>query len=192
MKHTTILTRFVTISALAASLALLPACAAPTRNIDPSKEGVKRPDRIDIQDFELASAEMLQSLYSSGVLQRAVRKPAVIGINRIVNDTGEYFDTDLLVIKVSEQLLNSGQAQVDMSWGAAPRDANNAALLNPNVSLPDFTLTGKILKNTARAGDVKQGTYTFQLILTDSRTGLSAWIRQKGITKQGEKPAVGL
>ena len=58
-----------------------------------------------------------------------------------------------------------------MAWGATPRDGNNPALLNPNVSLPDYTLTGKILKNTAQAGSVKQGTYTFQLILTDSRTG---------------------
>ena len=157
-----------------------------------SKEGIKRAQRIDVQDFEKASGEMLQSLYTSGVLARAARKPAVIGINRIVNDTGEYFDTDLLVIRISEQLLNSGQAQVDMAWGATPRDGNNPALLNPNVSLPDYTLTGKILKNTAQAGSKKQGTYTFQLILTDSRTGLSAWIAQRQITKQGEKPAVGL
>ncbi len=192
MKNTVPTYRLLAALALAGSVTLMGACATPTRDIDASKEGIKRAQKIDVQDFEKASAEMLNSLYTNGVLQRAARKPAVIGINRIVNDTGEYFDTDLLVVRISEQLLNGGQAQVDMAWGAAPRDANSPALLNPAVTLPDFTLTGKILKNTAQAGSMKQGTYTFQLILTDSRTGLSAWIAQRQITKQGEKSAVGL
>jgi PBP1b-binding outer membrane lipoprotein LpoB len=56
---------------------------------------------------------------------------------------------------------------------------------------PDFTLSGKIIETTARAGSTRQSTYSFQLSLTDARTGLAVWEGEKEITKQGKHPAVG-
>lgn len=197
-------TAVVAASLFAVAISLLSGCGSQARVIDADKEGIVRADRIDVQDFESASGKMLESLYNSGVLERAPRKPAVVAFSRIINDTGEQFDTDLLTVRIIEQLQNAGKVVLNTTIGQQPRDAmggevqdkkdfmNDKPTSSRNESLPDFTLIGKIMKNTARAGDVRQATYTFQLMLTDTRTGLSAWTSQKQITKQGTKPAIGL
>jgi PBP1b-binding outer membrane lipoprotein LpoB len=56
---------------------------------------------------------------------------------------------------------------------------------------PDFTLSGKIIETLARSGSTRQSTYSFQLSLTDSKTGLAVWEGEKEITKQGTRPSVG-
>lgn len=188
-------------AALFAALTLS-ACSTPARVIQADKEGITRADRVDVQDFENASAQMLESLYGSGALERAPRKPAVVVFSRIVNDTGEYFDTDLVTVRVIEQLQNSGKVVLKTTFGSNARDQAGQDLSQMDdfkadrktstTTDVDYTLIGKILKNTARAGDVKQATYTFQLMLTDRRTGNTAWIAQRQITKQGTKASVGL
>ena len=57
--------------------------------------------------------------------------------------------------------------------------------------LPDFSLSGKIIETVARAGDTTQSTYSFQLTLTDPKTGNAVWASEKQITKQGTRSAVG-
>ncbi len=60
-----------------------------------------------------------------------------------------------------------------------------------NTRLPDFTTySGKIIQNTAKASNVNQTTYGFQLSLTDNQ-GLAVWEGEKQITKQGSQNAVG-
>ncbi|MEX0777957.1 MAG: hypothetical protein WD042_19820 [Phycisphaeraceae bacterium] len=204
MNNTSKLTA-LTLAALLTAGAVLPGCSgSQARVIEADKEGIVRADRVDVQDFESASGQMLTSLYSSGALERAPRQPAVVAFSRIVNDTGEMFDTDLLTVRVIEQLQNGGKVQLNTTFGTNPRDAaggavqdqrdfmNDTGTASRQASTPDFTLIGKIMKNTARHGNVKQATYTFQLMLTDTRTGLSAWIAQRQITKQGSRPAVGI
>jgi len=189
---------------VASAAVIVPACDTPARTIDPSKEGIVRANRIDVQDFEVAAGQMLDSLYTSGALERAPRKPAVLAFSRIINDTGEQFDTDLLTVRITEQLQNGGKAVLSTTMGNQPRDpmAQDTARRNefladqPTASTaganPDFTLIGKILKSSARAGDMRQSTYTFQLMLTDTRQGVTVWQAQRQITKQGTKSAVGL
>jgi PBP1b-binding outer membrane lipoprotein LpoB len=43
----------------------------------------------------------------------------------------------------------------------------------------------------ACSGSTRQSTYSFQLSLTDSKTGLAVWEDKKEITKQGTRPSVG-
>ncbi len=184
-------------------VSILSGCGSSARVIDADKQGIVRADQIDVQDFEVAAGKMLESLYNSGALERAANKPAVVAFSRITNDTGEYFDTDLLTIRIIEQLQNSGKVVLTTTFGPNARDQvardldakqrfmNDQSQTNP-AAQPDYTLIGKIIKNTARAGDVRQATYTFQLMLTDTTRGTTAWISQRQITKQGTKPAVGL
>jgi PBP1b-binding outer membrane lipoprotein LpoB len=56
---------------------------------------------------------------------------------------------------------------------------------------PDFTLSGKIIELTARASNTRQTTYSFQLSLTDTKSGLAVWEGEKEITKQGTRSSVG-
>jgi PBP1b-binding outer membrane lipoprotein LpoB len=55
---------------------------------------------------------------------------------------------------------------------------------------PDFSLSGKIIETRAKAGNVRQSTFSFQLSLTDKR-GLALWEGEEEITKQGKRPSVG-
>ena len=56
---------------------------------------------------------------------------------------------------------------------------------------PDFTLSGKIIQLAVKAGNTSQSTYSFQLSLTDAKTGLAVWEGEKEITKQGTRSSVG-
>ena len=60
-----------------------------------------------------------------------------------------------------------------------------------NLVSPDYSLSGKIIQNNARAGRIKQSEFAFQLSLTDLKTGLAIWEEEKLIVKQGARAAVG-
>lgn len=130
---------------------------------------------IDTQDFAAKADEMINSLVESSVLDKASRKPAILVVGRIVNETSHQFDTDLLA-KIRVALNKSGKAVTDVTGGA--------------MNEPDFTLSGKIIDTYARLGDKRQHAYTFQLSLSDSQ-GLAAWEDEKEITKQAENSAIG-
>jgi uncharacterized protein (TIGR02722 family) len=191
--------------ALAIALAVVSGvgCAEKAKYIDPNGPNtIVTLDQIDIQDFNRAAAEMVQSLLNSGVLEKAERKPAEMWISRITNKTTDNIDTDLLVKQIRVSLNQSGKVRTSTSVGLGgnaedpmaqeaqrKQDLYNETNRQP-PNLADFTLSGKILQTTASAGDTKQITYTFQLSLSD-RSGLAAWEEQRQITKQGKKASVG-
>lgn len=164
-----------------AALLLLAGCGSPAVYVEPEKgAGVVSVDQINVQDFALAADGMLQSLYDSPAF--AGRKAAdggapVLRVGRVRNDATDNFDTDLLVKKMTVSITRSGKARV------ASAEQTSVA--------PDYTLTGKILETRAKAGKTRQTTFTFQLTLTDAKTGLSVWEEEKQVTKQGTKNAVG-
>jgi PBP1b-binding outer membrane lipoprotein LpoB len=131
---------------------------------------------IDTQDFAVKAGEMIDSLLESSVLDKAPRKPAVLVVGRIVNETSRQFDTDLLAKKIRVALNKSGKAVTDVTGGA--------------MNDPDFTLSGKIIDTYAREGDKRQHAYTFQLSLSDPQ-GLAAWEDEREITKQSAGSPVG-
>jgi hypothetical protein len=127
--------------------------------------------------------------------------PAVLAISRIINNTGQQIDTDLLTKKIRVALLNSGKAQTTTTLGLGGtaedpmakglQQENEFANDQKNTRKPDFTLSGKIIETTAKSGNTSQSTYSFQLSLTDAKTGLAVWEGEKEITKQGTRSAVG-
>ncbi|MBM4006458.1 MAG: penicillin-binding protein activator LpoB [Planctomycetes bacterium] len=186
-----------------ASLSALVACTPATYKDSRGNDLVVSLDQPNIQDFNQAADKMVQSMMVSGVLERAPRKPAVMGISRIVNDTSSQFDTDQLTKKIRVALLNTGKIEVTntIGLGGAPEDpmakgvqdmkdfeSGNA---NKAPDLPDYTLTAKILENRASAGDTRQVSYIFQMSLTDTRSGRGVWEGEETITKQGQKNTVG-
>jgi uncharacterized protein (TIGR02722 family) len=188
---------------LAATIPLIGAgCATNAHYVQTGgSENVVNINQINIQDYIQAANDMTASLLASGALDRVPAPPAILAISRIVNNTGQQIDTDLLTKKIRVTVLNSGKAMTTttMGLGGTAEDPMAQGLQQENefkadvknTRTPDFTLSGKIIQLTARAGSTSQSTYSFQLSLTDSKTGLAVWEGEKEITKQGTRPSVG-
>jgi len=156
---------------------------------------------INIQDFIQAADAETSELLASGALDKVPTPPAVLAISRIVNNTGQQIDTDLLTKKIRVALLNSGKAQTTttMGLGGTAEDPMAKGLQQEaefksdqqSTRTPDFTLSGKIIQTIARDGNTSQSTFSFQLSLTDAKSGLAVWEGEKEITKQGARPSVG-
>jgi penicillin-binding protein activator len=157
--------------------------------------------QINIQDYIQAADIMTSDLLAKGALDRVANPPAVLAISRIVNNTGQQIDTDLLTKKIRVRVLDSGKAltTTTMGLGGTAEDPMAKGLQQENefkndtqvTRTPDFTLSGKIIQLAARSGNTSQSTYSFQLSLTDSKTGLAVWEGEKEITKQGTRSSVG-
>jgi hypothetical protein len=189
---------------LALAVIALAGCGSPPDSatyVDPNgPRTIVSLNQIDIQDFNNASDAMVQSLLNSGVLEKAPQQPAVLAISRITNDTNQQFDMDLLTKNIRVALNQSGKVLTTTTFGANPEDktAQEAGNMQAFMAgqpaptrLPDYTLSGKIIATTVNAGDIYQRTFTFQLSLTDIRSGLAVWEDQKQITKQGRHAGVG-
>jgi uncharacterized protein (TIGR02722 family) len=156
---------------------------------------------INIQDYIQAANTMTGELLASGALDKVANPPAILAISRIVNNTGQQIDTDLLTKKIRVTLLNSGKAQTTttMGLGGTAEDPMAKGLQQENdfkadvknTRTPDFTLSGKIIQLAVKAGNTSQSTFSFQLSLTDPKSGLAVWEGEKEITKQGTRSSVG-
>ena len=178
----------------------LAACKSGAKYVETGgTQSVVTVSQVDIQDIQMASSELLQSMLQTGVLKRSPTQPARLLINPIVNDTGSQFDVGELTYRMREQLVNSGQAQVITAYGRYTEDP--AALeelrrrsfedgTQPDVE-PDYTLSGKVTELRRSAGSTRQATFTFRLTLTDPNTGLEVWTKLADVTKQGQKATVG-
>jgi len=186
-------------------LAVLPfvigGCASAHYVETGGRESVVTVGQINIQDYIQAANTATSDLLASGALDKVANPPAVLAISRIVNNTGQQIDTDLLTKKIRVALLNSGKAQTTttMGLGGTAEDPMAKGFQQESefkseqkaTRTPDFTLSGKIIETTARSGSTRQSTYSFQLSLTDAKTGLAVWEGEKEISKQGTRPAVG-
>ena len=179
-----------------------PPGAAVYTNPTDSTTAIVNLNKINVQDWDTASHQMIQSLLTSNVLSGAAHLPAVMAVDRIVNKTSDAnLDTDLLTKNIRIALRNSGKVVTTTTYGmnaesgmAKDIQAKNDFLNSDNHSVdhsPDYTLTGKILEDDARAGETRQTTYTFQLSLTDTHTGVAVWEDSKTIQKTGTRSQVG-
>ncbi|QBG47991.1 penicillin-binding protein activator LpoB [Verrucomicrobia bacterium S94] len=185
------------------SALLISGCATQTGYIESGgTESIVSLNKIDIQDWQNAADQMVQSLLTSGRLENAPRQPAVLAISRITNNTQQMVDTDALVKKIRVQLNKSGKVvtTTTIGLGGAAEDplaksqAEYNAFMNdekPAVAQPDFSLSGKLTESRTNAGRKKQVTYAFHLSLTQISTGLAIWEDEVEITKQGKKNSVG-
>lgn len=185
---------------LAASV-LWSGCATPARRIETGgNESITTVGRIDIQDFITAADASVAKLLASGALDNVAAPPAILTVHGVRNDTGHQFDTDLLTKKIRVKLNTSGKALTTTTFGSKDKVEDPTAkgiqeerefLGDKRITRPpDFSLSGKIIETRARAGSLRQATFTFQLSLTDNR-GLAVWEGEEGVTKQGTRPAVG-
>ena len=193
--------------ALTASAALLLSGCASTQTtyVDQgSNKLITSVGKINIQDFEKAADEMVNSiidnLISPGKLKSAEpNEPALMAISRIVNSTGQQLEIDLLVKKIRVALNRTGLIQTSTTIGLngpedpLAKDQQTASEFfedKKHARLPDYTLSGKIIELKDKVGNVRQASYVFQMTLS-SKAGVGVWEEDRTINKQGKRDAVG-
>lgn len=157
------------------------------------KEQIISLGQINIQDYATAASLAVQKLLATSAIDKVSAPPALIEISRIINNTSQQVDTDLLTKKISIALLQSGRAVTKSVDEKAAGYVQENAFLNDqkNTRLPDFTLSGKIIETVDQAGDTRRTTYSFQLSLNDTRAGVQVWEDEEEIGKQGTRATVG-
>ncbi|MBZ7986273.1 penicillin-binding protein activator LpoB [Campylobacter sp. Cr9] len=193
---------------------LLSACAsAPSYVVDETKNGKNQPVSLGIDDIDLQNAarDMINSMLASPVFATSnPNERHVLVISRIINDTMQHFDTDILIKKIRIALLNSGKVYVTTAIGAngaedkmskdirSLRDddefnqktiAKKGTLISANRSL-----SGKIIQRNTRIkgtfSDSQRVDYYFQLTVTNLDNGLAIWEDEIKINKLGSNRSV--
>ncbi len=181
---------------------LLTGCVttSETRTVDARGPDVINTASINSQDWSNAADQLTASLISSGALERAPRQPAIMAVDRVINNTQLMVDTDMLIKKIRVALTQTGKVAISNTLGLGERAvvASEAAELEEmqtgkkqKTLVPDYTLYAKLIQQTDRDGRMTQNTYAFQMSLVDVKNGLTVWEEERQIAKQTKKPGVG-
>ena len=190
------------LTALAVATTLAVGCASPNKRLDTNtRQRIVTTTGLDVDDAVRAADVMTESMLQSRVFSGG--EPPLIEVSTFINNTETQIDPDSVLKKIRVELTNSGLARVFTPRGhdalAAEQSARNAFRSgtstgqNPtqNELRPDYTLSFKILDDRAKAGRIRELTYTFQMSLTETDTRIAAWEGEEVITKQGSKATVG-
>lgn len=177
-----------------AAAAFLSGCATDAHYVHTGdKEQIVSLGQINIQDYANAANEAVKDLLQSGALDKVANPPALLELSRIINNTSQQVDTDLLTKKISIALLQSGKALTKTVDNKAAGYQQETEFMNDQKTtrMPNFTLSGKIIETVDRSGNTRRTTYSFQLSLNDTKAGVQVWEGEKEIGKQGTRSSVG-
>jgi uncharacterized protein (TIGR02722 family) len=194
---------------IAISVALLAGCEQQTSYIDTMHDTGKPVMSLDYRDFDQAASEMVQSMLASGALKKADGSRYVMATGRIVNDTMQRIDTDQLMAKVEQELLNSGQVVMTSAVGSKTdqltydirRDIKESDIGEEfdqdtlpekgTLIAPHLSVSGKIFQRNIRySSDKQQVEYYFQLRVSEIASGLVIWQNETLIGKRGSNRSV--
>jgi len=193
-------TKLLGAAALSATLLFTGCTTTETRTVDAKGPESLNTSAINPQDWANAADQLTASLISSGALERAPKQPAVLAVDRVINNTQLMVDTDLLIKKIRVSLTQTGKVAITNTLGLGERAvvASEAAELEEmqtgkkqKTIVPDYTLYAKLIQQTDRQNGVTQNTYAFQMSLVQVKTGLTVWEEERQIAKQTKKSAVG-
>ena len=197
----------ITVSALIASVILFAGCTKQPQLMGNNAQP-KAPVTmgIDRQDFEKAASDMVDSLLTSGALNKAGDGRYVVMISDIINDTTQRIDVQMLTKKIRIAMLRSGKAVITSAVGTqrddttinATRATRNNDEFNQKTSIKkgqlinaELGLSGKIMQRIAKTVDDDQLVeYYFQLTLTDANSGLAYWEDEVIVGKLGSNETV--
>ena len=167
-----------------------------TRTVDAKGPESLNTSAINPQDWANAADQLTGSLISSGALERAPKQPAILAVDRVINNTQLIVDTDLLIKKIRVALTQTGKIAITNTMGLGERAvvASEAAELEEmqsgkkqKVLVPDYTLYAKLIQQQDTGKKVTQNTYSFQMSLVQTKTGLTVWEEEKSIAKQTKR-----
>jgi len=180
-------------------------CGEETTNIDVVHDDGKPVMALDYRDFDQAASELVQSLLGSGALKKEGGGRYVVATGRVVNDTMQRIDTDQLMSKIEEEMLNSGQAVMTSAVGSGTdklihetrelRDSEefdqSTIAERGTLIAPELTISGKIFQRNIRYDKKRQQVeYYFQLKLSDAKSGLRFWQKEIIVGKRGSNKTV--
>ncbi len=186
-------------------------CTPETENIDMVHDtNAKAVMSLDYRDFNRAASEMIQSMIQSGTLNKPGGGRYVMATSRIVNDTMQRIDTDQLMAKIEQELMNSGQVVMTSAVGSEGaldqlvydvreiRDSDVGDEFDPDTVAakqqlisPELSISGKIFQRNLRYDKKRQQIeYYFQLKVTNLTTGLRFWQKEVIIGKRGSNKTV--
>jgi hypothetical protein len=194
------------------SILFLIGCAE-VQKIDTTNDTGKQVLSLDYRDFDEAAGKMIQSLLSSGKLAKKDGSRYVVSTGRVINDTMQRIDTDLLTAKIEQDLTNSGQVVMTSAVGDGNKEnAIDNTIYNMRdvrdsskgeefkqetlpqkgqIISPELSMSGKIYQRNLRYDKEKQQVeYYFQLKMTDIKTGLRFWQEEVLIGKRGSNNSV--
>jgi len=184
---------------------LIAGCAQETVNIDVMHDEGKPVIALDYRDFDRAASRLVQSLLASGALKKEGGGRSIVAKGRIVNDTMQRIDTDQLMSKIEIEILRSGQAVMTRAVGTdADKLIREGRELRDDEefdqsTIPergtlqafDFSIKGKIFQRNIRYDKNRQQVeYYFQLMLSNSVTGLTYWQDEVFVGKRGSNKSV--
>ncbi|AQQ70651.1 putative lipoprotein [Limihaloglobus sulfuriphilus] len=193
--------------AIAVGLIALSGCTTKTTNIDTSNDEGRPVMGLDYRDFDRASAELIESMVSSGVLNKPEGGRYVVATGRVVNDTMQRIDTDQLMAKVEEELMNTGKVVLTSALGGSGAkddmvyqtrelrdneefDTETIAGKGQLIA-PELSLSGKIIQKDVKIDkNETQVEYYFQILLTDISSGLRFWQNEVVLGKRGDRKSV--
>ena len=191
---------------VAVALAFTSGCSTPAHRIDPEGPNtITTVSNLDIQDAKDAATDLAQSLLEAEVLGQD-GKPSTIAIDQYVNTTDQDIDKDEVLKRLRLALNKAGVARVMTSINSEGEIGGESAIASkaaheelkrqkieaflndtkaPGSIRPDYALSFKIMEKEAWVGNIKQVVFTFQMTLTDVKSGTAVWEEQKQIAKQG-------
>ena len=188
---------------------LIAGCAQETAYIDIMHDEGKPVMALDYRDFDQAASEMVQSMLGSGALKKKEGGRYVMATGRIINDTMQRIDTDQLMAKIEQELLNSGQVVMTSAVGSKTdqltydirRDIKDSDIGDEfdqstipekgTLIAPHLSVSGKIFQRNIRySKDRQQVEYYFQLRVTEIASGVVIWQNETLIGKRGSNKSV--
>ena len=189
---------------------LIIGCAPETQYIDIMHDEGKPVMALDYRDFDQAASEMVQSMLGSGALKKQDGSRYVMTTARIINDTMQRIDTDQLMAKIEQELLNSGQVVMTSAVGGKGasdqmiyqmRDIRESDVgdefnqdtiaAKQQLIAPELSISGKIFQRNIRYDKNRQQVeYYFQLQITNLTNGLRFWQKETLIGKRGSNKSV--
>ena len=189
----------------------LTGCASnQTTNIDLNNDEGKAVMGLDYRDFDKAASQMVQSLMASSALTKPGGGRYVVATGKILNDTMQRIDTDQLMAKVEQEMMNSGKVVItsavggkgasddmiydvrDLRDGKAGEEFDQKTVSGKGQLIaPELSMSGKIIQRNVKYGSKQQQVeYYFQLRLTDLTSGLRFWQNETLIGKRGSNKSV--
>ena len=159
---------------------------------------------LDYHDIEGAATNSVESLLSSKYANKIeTKRPKIVVISDVINDTMQSIDTEQLTRKITRVMSKSGKfiLSLSMTGSGAQRDnmidkAREATgnddynqyttIEKGNLIAPELSLSGKIVQKNVKISSSKQRIdYYFLLTLIDIKSGIVLWDDEVNIIKIG-------
>lgn len=162
---------------------------------------------LDYHDIESVAEKSIASLLSSGYV-RGIKRPKVLVISDIINDTMQNIDVEQLSRKITRDMRNSGKFKLSLAISGSGASGDKmidsiraktrgneefdqySVIEKGQLKGAQLSLSGKIWQKNVKVSGKQRTDYFFLLTLTDLATGEVVWDDEANIIKVGSNKSV--